>query len=172
MRFWAAICLCCGLWSFYACSTKLGEPSNVYIETRLQAPDVATTKHHAPNRANGRQYGYPKTLKGKFSPNEEVIMQLNSDGTLIQGSYYRNHICHEMELRGSIDANGKIRLNELDDWGFKTGVLRGKFDSLQVFYGYRSLPDGSRPQTFRLLPVPPQTYQPDNHSTSGNNAEL
>lgn len=73
-----------------------------------------------------------KYFNGSIGSSLDLKMMLVRTGDQLNGNYYYQKIGTKIELRGSIDKDGNVQLDEFDSSGKQTGMFRGtwKSDSL------------------------------------------
>jgi len=77
-------------------------------------------------------------------------MKLSIDGGRVEGSYYYEKYKKDIRLRGSVDAQKAVLLEELDPAGNRTGVFTGRFTTGDTIEGTWSSPDGAKTMPFSV----------------------
>jgi hypothetical protein len=90
--------------------------------------------------------------------NLSIEMTLVRDSDHLNGTYFYPRVGKNIDLKGSIDSNGKLELRETDETGKDTGVFKGQWRSndigLAAIAGKWSRPDGSKETDFELTQQP------------------
>jgi hypothetical protein len=90
--------------------------------------------------------------------NLSIEMTLVRDSDRLNGTYFYPRVGKNIDLKGSIDSNGKLELRETDETGKDTGVFKGQWRSndigLAAIAGKWSRPDGSKETDFELTQQP------------------
>jgi hypothetical protein len=89
-----------------------------------------------------------KYFKGSIGSSLDLQMKLVRTGDQLTGSYYYQKIGKRIDLRGTVDSNGNVVLDEFDSGGKQTGVFKGLWnlkpeDGLVSIVGNWSKPPGS-----------------------------
>jgi RNA polymerase subunit RPABC4/transcription elongation factor Spt4 len=89
---------------------------------------------------------FTKRFSG-YVNNIYVEVEIHRDGNTVTGTI--NESGRQIQIEGTIDDDNNFKLDELDDYGEKTGIYRGKFNSQNEMEGNWSLPNGAKPRSFR-----------------------
>jgi hypothetical protein len=86
-------------------------------------------------------------------------MKLFREGGKLTGSYFYQKIGKRISLKGSVDENNQLTLEEYDSEGKQTGVFKGRWeigreDAMLGIAGKWSLPDGKKETPFSLHEEP------------------
>ncbi|HEY2961530.1 MAG TPA: DUF3298 and DUF4163 domain-containing protein [Pyrinomonadaceae bacterium] len=103
-----------------------------------------------------------KYFKGSIGSSLDLQMKLVRTGDQISGSYYYQRIGTRINLRGTIDKEGKFALDEFDQSGKQTGTFKGLWaidaqDGLGRLAGFWSKPNeknSEKAQAFSLHEEP------------------
>jgi Protein of unknown function (DUF3298)/Deacetylase PdaC len=100
-----------------------------------------------------------KFFKGSIGSRLGLEMKLMREGDHVTGSYLYRKVGTRIDLKGIIDKDNNISLDEFDSTGKQTGVFKGswttnKEDGLAAIAGNWSHPDGSKPTAFSLHEEP------------------
>lgn len=92
---------------------------------------------------------FTKTFQGTINNKYEITMTLTKKSTVITGSYKYKTQTNSLNLKGTIDANGNLNVNEFNDKGSITGVFKGKIANSNIS-GTWEKPDGSKSFAFNV----------------------
>ncbi len=92
---------------------------------------------------------YTKTFEGKIGEEYEIVAKLKFSNNQLEGVYYYKKLGVDLKIKGSIDADGILILNEFDSNGNQTGIFKGTFSNTSLS-GNWSKPDGSKSKAFSL----------------------
>jgi len=95
-------------------------------------------------------HDFVKTLEGTIGKHD-IMMKLTSNSGEISGSYFYKSQMQKMELKGKLDAQGAITINEFNDKGSMTGIFTGKMSGENKMEGNWAKPNGDSPLPFVLL---------------------
>ena len=101
----------------------------------------------------------PKFFKGSIGSRLGLQMKLIRDGDHITGNYYYQKVGTKIDLKGTIDKDNNVSLEEFDTTGKQTGVFKGswivnKDDGLAAIAGNWSHPDGEKKTAFSVHEEP------------------
>src|ERR1043166_5413386 len=90
-----------------------------------------------------------KYFKGSIGSSLDLQMKLVRTGDGLAGSYFYQKIGTRINLRGNVDKDGNLTLQELDQAGKQTGLFKGvwtidKSDGLVTLAGNWSKPPGEK----------------------------
>jgi hypothetical protein len=90
-----------------------------------------------------------KYFKGSIGPSLGLQMKLVREGDNLTGSYFYQKVGTRITLRGTVDKNGNLTLDEFDPSGKQTGVFKGLWavdakDNLITLAGNWSKPPGEK----------------------------
>ena len=90
-----------------------------------------------------------KYFKGSIGSSLDLQMKLVRDGDNLTGSYFYQKVGTRITLRGTVDKNGNLTLEEFDPSGKQTGVFKGLWsvdsqDNLIRLVGNWSKPPGEK----------------------------
>lgn len=94
---------------------------------------------------------FVKTFEGQIDNKHNIVMKLTSNSGTIYGKYFYKKIGDDIEIKGNIDDNGIIKINEFDPKGNQTGVFEGKMVNENKIDGVWSKPNGSSSMQFHLI---------------------
>jgi hypothetical protein len=112
------------------------------LSCKKATPTSSTPTPDAPGLPPTTQLNHPeggntpapetKYFKGSIGTSLDLQMKLVRNGDQLTGSYFYQKIGTKIDLRGTIDKDGNVQLDEFDTSGKQTGVFRGfwKLDSL------------------------------------------
>ncbi len=115
------------------------------------APPPTPTPAEQMNHPVGGATAPPQTkyFKGSIGPSLDLQMKLVRDGDQLTGSYFYEKIGTRINLRGTVDKDGNLTLQEFDPSGKQTGVFKGLWrvdaaDGLITLAGNWSKPPGEK----------------------------
>lgn len=129
---------------------------------RSSAPKEPTV---ATNSSTAEQLNHPaggttpvadiKYFRGSIGNALGLQMKLTREGDKLWGNYFYQKVGTKIDLRGSIDSNGYMTLEEFDPEGKQTGVFKGIWqanndDGLVAIAGNWSKPNGDKKTAFSL----------------------
>ena len=134
--------------------------------TSAPAPQVAGTTASTP--AATEQYDHPeagttppgevKYFKGSIGSALGLQMKIAREGERLTGSYFYQKIGTKIDLKGTIDKNGSVTLEEFDSGGKQTGVFKGIWkpdeDGLISIAGNWTKPNSEKKTAFSLHEEP------------------
>lgn len=90
-----------------------------------------------------------KYFKGSIGPSLDLQMKLVRDGDQVTGSYFYEKVGTRINLRGTVDKDGNLTLQEFDPSGKQTGIFKGLWtvdakDGLITLAGNWSKPPGEK----------------------------
>jgi hypothetical protein len=90
-------------------------------------PSSAATPQTALNLPEGGVSPAPETkyFKGSIGSSLDLQMKLMRSGEQLNGSYHYQKIGTRINLRGTLDKDGNVTLEEFDNGGKQTGVFKG-----------------------------------------------
>jgi hypothetical protein len=119
-----------------------------------QAPAAAPPQSGTPtaelNHPVGGSTPPPQTkyFKGSIGSSLDLQMKLVRDNDQLSGSYFYSKVGTRITLRGTIDKDGNLTLQEFDPSGKQTGVFKGLWtvdaDGLATLVGNWSKPPGEK----------------------------
>lgn len=102
--------------------------------------------------------GQTKLFKGSIGNNLRLQMKLVREGERLAGSYFYEKVGTRIDLRGTIDQNGKLTLDEFDSAGKQTGVFQGNWKTdetgLTVIAGNWKTPSSNKQTSFSMQEEP------------------
>jgi hypothetical protein len=97
-------------------------------------------------------------FKGSIGNALDLQMKLAREGERLTGSYFYQKIGTKIDLRGTVDKDGNLTLEEFDSNGKQTGVFKGLWktdaDGLIEIKGDWTKPNSDKKTTFSLLQEP------------------
>jgi hypothetical protein len=115
-----AVLLLMGLIAGVACR-KASSPSAPAAPAPSASP-VEQLNHLAGGKTPPPQTKY---FKGSIGTSLDLQMKLVRDGDNLTGSYFYKKVGTRITLRGTVDKNGNLTLDEFDPGGKQTGVFKG-----------------------------------------------
>jgi hypothetical protein len=119
--------------------------------TRSSSTPVASSSQTALSHPDGGTTVLPETkyFEGSIGSSLDLQMKLVKTGEQLTGSYFYQHIGTRINLRGTLDKDGNITLEEFDPAGKQTGLFKGlwqvnKNDGLITVAGNWSKPPGDK----------------------------
>lgn len=94
---------------------------------------------------------FTRTYEGHINEKYEIMMKLTSDDGKIIGSYYYKKNSIKLDIKGELQNDGSIVLNEFDTNGNQTGLFKGKMENEQKFVGKWSKPNEKNIMDFKLI---------------------
>jgi hypothetical protein len=100
-------------------------------------------------------------FKGSIGSSNGLQMKLIRDGEKLTGSYFYQKIGARIDLKGTVDKDGNVTLEEFDPSGKQTGVFKGVWkadaeDGRASIAGNWSTPAGDKKTAFSLHEEPMQ----------------
>jgi Protein of unknown function (DUF3298)/Deacetylase PdaC len=115
------------------------------------APPPTATPAEQMNHPVGGATAPPQTkyFKGSIGTSLDLQMKLVRDGDQLTGSYFYEKVGTQINLRGTVDKDGNLTLQEFDPSGKQTGVFKGLWrvdaaDGLIKLAGNWSKPPGEK----------------------------
>src|ERR1700730_1411482 len=122
--------------------------------------ELATTPSPEQYHQGGVVSALPaKFLKGSIGSTLGLQMKLMRDGDQLTGNYFYQKVGTRIAVKGTIDKDNNITLEELDPTGKQTGLFKGswttdKEDGLAGIAGNWSKPNGEKQTAFSLHEEP------------------
>lgn len=117
---------------------------------------MATTDQHATGGATPA--AETRYFKGSIGSTLGLQMKLVREGAVLSGSYFYQKVGTKIDLRGSIDSNNNIALDEFDANNKSTGSFKGTWkvgeDGMVAIAGSWTKPGGSKSTAFSLEQEP------------------
>ncbi|HEY6660165.1 MAG TPA: hypothetical protein VI031_03450, partial [Pyrinomonadaceae bacterium] len=90
-------------------------------------PGVAATPATELSHSQGGNTPAPeiKHFKGSIGSSLDLQMRLIRTGDQLSGSYFYQKVGSRIDLRGNVDKDGNLTLEEFDPSGKQTGVFKG-----------------------------------------------
>jgi hypothetical protein len=103
--------------------------------------------------------GPTKFFKGSIGDKLDLQMKLTRDGAQLIGSYSYQKVGSKIDLKGTVDKDGTLTLQEFDASGKQTGLFKGiwrtdKDDGLASIAGNWSKPNSDKKTAFSLHEEP------------------
>lgn len=92
-----------------------------------------------------------RTFEGNINGKYEILMKITSDNGKVKGSYYYKKSNIKLELKGNLQSDGKIIMNEFDKEGNQTGIFQGTMENNQKITGIWKKPNGKNEMKFSLI---------------------
>lgn len=120
--------------------------------------NIPSSEQSAQPQANAKIPAEVKYLKGSIGSTLGLQVKLLREGEKLTGSYFYQKIGTRIDLKGSIDKDNYITLEEFDGGGKQTGVFKGlwtiKQDGALSIAGNWTQPDGQKKTAFSLHEEP------------------
>lgn len=94
---------------------------------------------------------FVKTFEGQLNNKLDIVLKITSNNGQITGNYFYKTEGKDIQVKGVIDNQGKITLNEYDKDGNQTGLFIGVMVNNQKIEGDWSKPNGQRKIPFFLI---------------------
>ncbi|HKO97186.1 MAG TPA: DUF3298 domain-containing protein [Pyrinomonadaceae bacterium] len=147
----AVLVLTIFIWTATACQKTSPSP-----EKTATGSNTAPGFQHA--QGGTTPQGQTKHFKGSIGSALDLQMKLVREGEKLAGSYFYQKVGTKIDLRGSIDADGNLVLDEFDPSGKQTGTFRGAWKTedtgLVTLAGNWSAPNSNRQTAFSLHEQP------------------
>jgi hypothetical protein len=129
----------------YGCR-KTSAPPNTSATSQAQASPVAALD---PSQGGALPAAQTKHFKGSIGSSLDLQMKLVRTGDQLAGSYFYQKVGTRIDLRGNVDKDGNLTLEEFDKSGKQTGLFKGiwtvdKEDGLATLAGNWSKPPGEK----------------------------
>jgi len=102
--------------------------------------------------------GETKFFKGTIGNNLGLQMKLVREGEQLAGSYFYQKVGTRIDLRGTIDKNGNLHLDEFDSAGKQTGMFQGSWKTddagMAIVAGNWKAPNSNKQTSFSLQQEP------------------
>ena len=115
------------------------------------APATPSAPAEQPLNVSGGATPPPQTkhFKGSIGSTLDLQMKLVREGDKLTGSYFYQKVGTRISLRGTVDKDGNLTLDEFDPQGKQTGVFKGLWsvkaeDGLITLAGNWSKPPGEK----------------------------
>src|ERR1051326_5141106 len=115
------------------------------------APSSSLTPAPELSHSQGGETPAPqaKYFKGSIGSSLDLQMKLVRTGDQLAGSYFYQKVGTRIDLRGSVDKDGNMTLEEFDKGGKQTGLFKGLWsvdpsDGLATLAGNWSKPPGEK----------------------------
>lgn len=127
-----------------------------------KTPTAQTKATATPEASPESVVAAPATyFKGSIGSTSDLQMKLIRDGEKLTGSYFYRKVGAKIDLKGTIDKEGNVTLQEFDASGKQTGVFKGLWktdseDGRASIAGNWSKPGGQNKTAFSLHEEPIQ----------------
>ena len=101
---------------------KTSAPPAASAPPTAQASPASLLEHAAGGATPAAQ---TKHFKGSIGPSLDLQMKLVRTGDQLAGSYFYQKIGTRIDVRGSVDKDGNMTLEEFDKGGKQTGLFKG-----------------------------------------------
>src|SRR5215213_7815430 len=154
MKMRICIFLLCLLISFGCRKTATAPPT---APTQAQASPATLLDH---SQGGATPTAQTKHFKGSIGSSLDLQMKLVRTGDQLAGSYFYQKIGTRIDLRGNVDKDGNLTLEEFDKSGKQTGLFKGLWsvdpgDGLARLAGNWSKPpsdkDGDKKTAFSVM---------------------
>jgi hypothetical protein len=99
-----------------------------------------------------------KYFKGSIGTRLGMQMKLTRDGDRVAGNYFYQHVGTKIDLKGTIDKDNNLTLEEYDSGGKQTGIFKGTWmvdnDGVANVAGNWSKPNNDKKTAFSLHEEP------------------
>lgn len=109
------------------------------------------TKDQSNQQASNIQLDFVKTFEGQIDNKYDIILKITSNEGQIDGNYCYKSVGTNIQVKGSLDTNGNLTLNEFDTKGNQTGLFSGKMVNNNKIEGNWSKPNGDKEKPFLLI---------------------
>jgi hypothetical protein len=147
---------CCvtALFLVAACNRKAPATQS---QTAPAAASTESQSHHAEQGGTAQPVTQTKYFKGSIGSTLGLQMKLVRTEDKLTGNYFYQKIGTKIDLRGTVDQNGNMMLEEFDSSGKSTGTFKGLWkneaDGINLV-GNWSKPDGTKQTAFSLHEEP------------------
>ena len=131
-----------------ACALLLAAASCARNQNGAQNANDSAEASPSPGVSPDAQ-GRVQVFRGTLTEGEQTLsvqMKLRREGDRLTGSYFYESVKNELQLRGTIDSQGNINIQESDASGAQTGVFLGRWTTNEtgetLLTGTWSKPDG------------------------------
>jgi len=100
---------------------KTSPPAQAPVPSSAPSP-AAELSHSTGGETSAPQ---PKYFKGSIGSSLDLQMKLVRTGDQLAGSYFYQKVGTRIDLRGNVDKDGNLTLEEFDKSGKQTGVFKG-----------------------------------------------
>jgi hypothetical protein len=97
------------------------------------------------------QLDFVKTFEGQIDNKYDIILKITSNEGQIDGNYFYKSVGTNIQVKGNLDINGDLKLNEFDTKGNQTGLFNGKMVNNNKIEGNWSKPNGDKEKPFVLI---------------------
>ena len=94
---------------------------------------------------------FVKTFEGQINNKHDIVLKITSNSGQIAGNYFYKTVGKDIQVKGDLDNQGKITLNEYDSKGNQTGLFSGKMLNNSKIEGNWSKPNGDKAMLFALI---------------------
>jgi hypothetical protein len=137
-----AFCLLLSTAAFIGCRKTSAPPAASPTTNSAVSQDQL---HHPEGGTVSRETRY---FKGSIGTSLDLEMKLVRSGDQLSGSYFYRKVGSKIDLRGSVDKEGNLTLDEFDSNGKQTGVFKGIWtldkDGAVALAGNWSKPPGDK----------------------------
>src|SRR5690242_10812274 len=126
--------------------TSAPSPPSTSAPPTTQTSPASLLEHAAGGATPAAQI---KHFKGSIGSSLDLQMKLVRTGDQLAGSYFYQKVGTRIDVRGSVDKDGNLTLEEFDKGGKQTGLFKGiwtvdKEDGLTTLAGNWSKPPGEK----------------------------
>ncbi len=122
------------------------------------ATNTGTASEYQHAQGGTTPAGETKYFKGSIGSTLGLQMKLVRDGEKLSGSYFYQKVGTRIDIRGTIDKDGNVLLEEFDSSGKQTGVFKGTWkpdeDGLIEIAGNWMKPNSEKKTAFSLHEEP------------------
>lgn len=126
---------------------------------QMAAPPASLPEQQHTASGGTAPVGQTKYFKGSIGSTLGLQMKLARDGERLSGTYFYQKVGTKIDLKGTIDKDGSLTLEEFDANGKQTGIFKGQWESdnedgLASIAGNWSKPNGDKKTAFSLHEEP------------------
>ena len=96
---------------------------------------------------------FSKKFEGAINNQHQITMNLERNGESLLGSYTYTKYNIPISIKGTIDGQGNVVINEFENKGDQTGVFKGRMVSDREIEGGWSKPTGDKSAPFSLREI-------------------
>ena len=115
-------------------------------------------QNHHPEGGTATPVAETKYFKGSIGSALDLQMKLVREGESLKGNYFYQKVGTKIDLKGSVDQDGNLFLEEFDSSGKQTGVFKGLWkrdeDGIINLVGNWSKPNSDKKTAFSIYEEP------------------
>jgi hypothetical protein len=97
------------------------------------------------------QLDFVKTFEGQINNKYDIVLKITSNGGQIAGNYFYKTAGDDIQVKGNLDYQGKLILDEYDSKGNQTGRFNGIMVNNNKIEGNWSKPNGVKKMSVVLI---------------------